>query len=96
MIPAASAVPGTVDVISPWELQLENRPVYKYANLPRGAWSQTSLPQLLASGAFAQSFAAVLFGVVTNGEAIAAAANEAYGQKITHVHRPATRLLDSF
>jgi hypothetical protein len=29
--------PGTVDVISPWELQLENQPVYKYANVPRGA-----------------------------------------------------------
>ena len=36
-------------------------------------------------------FAAVLFGVITNGEAIAAAANEANGQRITHVHSPAAQ-----
>ena len=36
-------------------------------------------------------FAAVLFGVITNGEAIAAAANEANGQRITHVHHPAAQ-----
>ena len=29
-------------MISPWELQLENDPVYKYANVPRGARLQLS------------------------------------------------------
>ena len=28
---------GTVDVISPWELQLEEQAVYKYASVPRGS-----------------------------------------------------------
>jgi hypothetical protein len=37
MCPFVLAPPGTVDVVSPWELQLENQPVYKYANVPRGA-----------------------------------------------------------
>jgi hypothetical protein len=44
-----------------------------------------SLLQLLYLDATCSLFAAVLFGVVTNGEAIAAAANEAHGQRITQV-----------
>lgn len=89
-------------MISPWELQLENDPVYKYANVPRGARLQLSsvfsmrpvsqkiLPKkyfciLLF---FFRSFILVLFGVVTNGESIAAAANEANGSKITYVYTP--------
>lgn len=94
---------GTVDVISPWELQLEEQAVYKYANVPRGSTRTLSfmfttswLPSRV-SGAFAHSSVAVLFGVVTNGEAIAAAANEANGQRITNVlhsanHRQPSRL----
>ena len=88
MCPFVLAPPGTVDVVSPWELQLENQPVYKYANVPRGAAylyfcdMTCCLPCIRHRYSF---FAAVLFGVVTNGEAIAAAANEAHGSKITHV-----------
>jgi hypothetical protein len=41
--------------------------------------------QLLFLDATCSLFAAVLFGVVTNGEAIAAAANDAHGQRITQV-----------
>jgi hypothetical protein len=37
---------------------------------------------------FFRSFILVLFGVVTNGESIAAAANEANGSKITYVYTP--------
>jgi hypothetical protein len=47
--------------------------------------SVMSLLQLLYLDATCSLFAAVLFGVVTNGEAIAAAANEAHGQRITDV-----------
>ncbi len=84
-------------MISPWELQLENDPVYKYANVPRGARLQLSsvfsmLPVsqkiLLYSFVLFRSFILVLFGVVTNGESIAAAANEANGSKITYVYTP--------
>jgi hypothetical protein len=49
------------------------------------AVSVMSLLCLLYLHATCSLFAAVLFGVVTNGEAIAAAANEAHGQRITHV-----------
>jgi hypothetical protein len=49
------------------------------------AVSVVSLLQLIHLYATCSLFAAVLFGVVTNGEAIAAAANEAHGQRITQV-----------
>ncbi len=90
-----SPPPGTADAISPWELQLEEQEVYKYANVPRG--STLTLSCMLTTSwlrsrvlcALAHSSVAVLFGVVTNGEAIAAAANEANGQRITHVRHTA-------